>query len=49
MDLEIRNILPKPTADAIAEVEAVLGAKLPQEYLNLIRKMSGAYFEGGFF
>jgi len=49
MDLEARNVLPGPSADAIAAFEAVLKVRLPQEYLDLVRKMNGAYVRSNIF
>lgn len=49
MDLEARNALPEPSADAIADLEAVLKVRLPQEYLDLLGRMNGAYIQGNIF
>ncbi|CAE6874284.1 hypothetical protein R75465_08499 [Paraburkholderia aspalathi] len=49
MDLKPRGSLPAPSSDTVAHVEMILRVKLPQEYLNLLAAMNGAYIEENIF
>lgn len=44
-DIKIDEVLEPPTEHQIAHVQAVLGVKLPDDYLDFIRLYHGAQLE----
>lgn len=49
MIIKTRNALPTPTPEAIAKVEHDIGRTLPSEYIEILKKLNGAYFDSNVF
>ncbi|QPG04605.1 SMI1/KNR4 family protein [Salinimonas marina] len=48
MSLNVKKLKsenPEVTASLIEEVEIVLGVKLPESYISLMKKWNGGYFD----
>ncbi|VWD15607.1 hypothetical protein BLA50215_03543 [Burkholderia lata] len=47
--IEARKALPAPSSDAIKNLEATIKVNLPQEHIDLLGTMNGAYLQGNIF
>lgn len=47
--IEARKALPAPSSDAIKNLEATIKVSLPQEYIDLLGTMNGAYIQENIF
>ncbi|RQT74007.1 SMI1/KNR4 family protein [Burkholderia cepacia] len=49
MIIKTRKPLSAPTPDDISKVEREIGRSLPSEYVDILKKLNGAYFESNEF